>query len=56
VKAYKKKLSPGLIENLKDLYKKKGSWWQTIVDDDEVFILVRDNHLLILVNFRKPDW
>jgi len=49
MKAYKRALKPELIKCLNDLYEKKGSWWQTIVDDDEVFILVRENHLRVLV-------
>jgi len=49
-KAYRKKLEPQLIDCLNDLYEGKGSWWQTIVDDDQVFILVRDNHLRVLVH------
>lgn len=49
-KAYRKKLKPELINCLNDLYEEKGSWWQTIVDDDQVFILVRDNKLHVLVH------
>jgi len=50
MKAYKKKLKPELISKLNELYGQKGSWWQTIVDDDQVFILVRDNHLRVLIH------
>lgn len=50
MKAYQKTLRPELINRLNDLYEEKGSWWQTIVDDDQVFILVRDNHLRVLVH------
>jgi len=49
-KAYRKKLKPELINCLNDLYAEKGSWWQTIVDDNQVFILVRDNELHVLVH------
>lgn len=49
MKAYQKTLSPELIECLNDLYEEKGSWWQTIVDDDQVFILVRKNELHVLI-------
>ncbi|MDM7986621.1 MAG: hypothetical protein QUS13_04755 [Smithella sp.] len=34
---------------MNDLYEEKGSWWQTIVDDDQVFILVRKNELHVLI-------
>jgi len=50
MKAYKKSLKPELISKLNELYRIKGSWWQTIVDDDQVFILVRDNHLRVQVH------
>jgi len=43
-------LSPTLINCLNDLYEENGSWWQTIVDDDQVFILVRENELHALVH------
>jgi hypothetical protein len=49
MKAYRKILRPELINYLNGLYEEKGSWWPTIVDDDQVFILVRDNHLRVLV-------
>jgi hypothetical protein len=48
--AYRKILRQELINCLNGLYEEKGSWWQTIVDDDQVFILVRDNHLRVLVH------
>lgn len=38
-----------MIKCLNDLYEEKGSWWQTIVDDDQVFILVRKNELHVLI-------
>jgi hypothetical protein len=50
MKAYRKKLDRRLIDYLNNLYEEKGSWWQNIVDDDEVFILVRDNHLRVQVH------
>lgn len=50
MKAYSKKLKPELIKGLNDLYEQKGSWWQTVVDDDQVFILVRDNQLRVLAH------
>lgn len=50
MKAYVKKLKPELIKCLNDLYEEKGSWWQTIVDDDQVFILIRENELHALVH------
>jgi hypothetical protein len=50
MKAYRKTLRPELIKCLNDLYEEKGSWWQTIVDDDQVFILVRENELHALVH------
>lgn len=50
MKAYSKKLRPELISRLNALYKETGSWWRTIVDDDQVFILTRDNHLRVLVH------
>ena len=50
MKAYEKTLKREMINCLNDLYEEKGSWWQTIVDDDKVFILVRGNHLRVLVH------
>ncbi len=50
MKAYRKTLSQELIKGLNDLYEEKGSWWQTIVDDGQVFILVRENELHALVH------
>ena len=49
MKAYRKTLSTELIKCLNNLYEEKGSWWQTIVDDKQVFILVRENELHVLV-------
>lgn len=49
MKAYRKTLRPELIKCLNDLYEEKESWWQTIVDDAQVFILVRENELHALV-------
>lgn len=50
MKAYRKTLKPELINYLNDLYEGKGSWWQTIVDDNQIFILVRENELHVLVH------
>lgn len=49
MKAYTKTLKEEMIRQLNNLYKEKGSWWQTIVDDKQVFILVRENELHVLV-------
>jgi hypothetical protein len=50
MKAYRKALTKELIDHLNNLYEETGSWWQKIVDDDQVFILVRENELHVLVN------
>jgi hypothetical protein len=38
-------LKPQFIAALNELYKDKNSWWRTIVDDKDVFILIRNNQL-----------
>jgi len=49
IKAYEKTIDDYMIERLNNLYKEKGSWWQTIVDEEQVFILVRKNALHVLI-------
>lgn len=50
MKAYSKSLNSEFIKQLNTLYSDKNSWWRKIVDDDQVFILVRNNHLRVLVH------
>lgn len=50
MKAYRKALTKELIDHLNNLYEETGTWWQKIVDDNQVFILVRENELHVLVN------
>jgi len=38
------------IDELNNLYEDRNSWWRKIVDDDEVFILIRNNRLHVLAN------
>jgi len=50
MRAYNKNLNSEFIKQLNTLYRNKKSWWRKIVDDDQVFILVRNNHLRVLVH------
>jgi len=38
-------LNPEFIDTLNELYENEKSWWRTIVDDQDVFILLRNNQL-----------
>jgi len=38
-------LKPEFIDTLNELYEDKNSWWRTIVDDKDVFILIRNNQI-----------
>ena len=44
-------LSPAFIDALNEQYKSEKSWWRKIADDDEdVFILIRKNKVLVQTN------
>jgi hypothetical protein len=43
-------LSPSFIAALNDLYAREKSWWRTIVDDKDIFILIRNNEVRVQVN------
>lgn len=47
---FKRKLKDRFIESLNHLYQDQDSWWRKIVDDDDVFILIRNNRLHVLAN------
>jgi hypothetical protein len=42
---FNRTLKPEFINSLNELYKDKNSWWRTIVDDKDVFILIRNNQI-----------
>ncbi len=43
-------LSPSFIAALNDLYARENSWWRTIVDDKDIFILIRNNEVRVQAN------
>ena len=43
-------LKPAFIKALNELYTDKNSWWRTIADDKDVFILIRNNEIRVQVN------
>ena len=47
---FKRTVNQNLLDYLNDLYENDNSWWRQIVDDDDVFILIRNNRLHVLVN------
>ena len=47
---FKRKLKERFVESLNHLYQDQNSWWRKIVDDDDVFILIRNNRLHVLAN------
>ena len=47
---FKRTINQNLLDYLNDLYENDNSWWRQIVDDDDVFILIRNNRLHVLVN------
>jgi len=47
---FKRVLRNNFIDELNRLYDIKGSWWQKMVDDEDAFILIRNNRIHVLVN------
>ena len=47
---FKRILKERLVESLNQLYQDQNSWWRKIVDDDDVFILIRNNRIHVLAN------
>ena len=47
---FKRNLKRKLIDKLNGLYEDRNSWWRKIVDDKDVFILIRNNRLHVLAN------
>lgn len=43
-------LSPKFIAALNDLYANEKSWWRKIVDDKDIFILIRNNEVRVQAN------
>ena len=40
-------LKPGFINALNELYADRNSWWRTIADDNDIFVLIRNNELRV---------
>jgi hypothetical protein len=40
-------LSPSFIAALNNIYASEKSWWRTIVDDKDIFILIRNNEVRV---------
>ena len=47
---FKRNLKRKLIDKLNGLYEDRNSWWRKMVDDKDVFILIRNNRLHVLAN------
>ena len=47
---FRRVLKQKFIDELNNLYEDRNSWWRKIADDDEVFILIRNNRLHVLAN------
>ena len=47
---FKRYLKPSFVDELNRLYDIKGSWWKKMADDEEAFILIRNNRVHVLVN------
>ncbi len=47
---FKRVLRNNFIDELNRLYDIKGSWWQKMADDEDAFILIRNNRVHVLVN------
>jgi len=43
-------LTPKFVETLNNLYSNEKSWWRKIVDDKDVFILIRNNEIRVQAN------
>ena len=48
--AFKRVLKQNLINKLNELHDDENSWWHKMVEDDSVFILIRNNRLHVLAN------
>ena len=38
-------LDQGFVKKLNELYDQSDSWWRALVDDDDLFLAVRDNYI-----------
>ena len=47
---FKRVLRNNFIDELNRLYDIKGSWWQKMADDEDAFILIRNNRVHVLIN------
>ena len=47
---FSRTLSPSFITSLNKLYDSENSWWRTIVDDKDIFILIRNNEVRVQAN------
>jgi hypothetical protein len=47
---FKRHLKSSFVDELNRLYEIKGSWWQKMADDEDAFILIRNNRVHVLVN------
>lgn len=47
---FERSLRPSFIDTLNDLYESDASWWQKIADDENNFILIRNNSLRVQAN------
>jgi hypothetical protein len=50
LKAYQRTISSNLITKLNELYKDKKSWWYKIIEDKDVFILIRKDEIHAMVH------
>ena len=47
---FSRTLRPSFIAVLNDFYAREKSWWRTIVDDKDIFILIRNNEVRVQAN------
>jgi len=50
IMVFKRVLRQNFIDELNRLYDVKNSWWRKMVDDKDVFLLIRNNKVHVLVN------
>jgi hypothetical protein len=50
LKAYQRTLNNNLITKLNQLYKDKKSWWHKIIEDKDVFVLIRKDEIHAMVH------
>jgi hypothetical protein len=50
LKAYQRTVSKNLITKLNQLYKDKKSWWYKIIEDKDVFVLIRKDEIHAMVH------